>query len=56
LKQTLVGVAIGMAALAIVTDGFWNKIGAVSASLLAVVLAVVAQKVKTKFERSYTRP
>jgi len=55
LKQTLVGVAIGMAALAIVTDGFWHKIGAVSASLLAVVLAVVAQKVKTKFERSYTR-
>lgn len=55
LKQILVGVAIGMAFLAMIADNFWNQIGAVSASLLAVALAVVAQKVKTKFERSYTR-
>jgi formate-dependent nitrite reductase cytochrome c552 subunit len=56
LKQTFVGVAIGMAVFAIITDSFWNQIGAVSASLLAVALAVVAEKVKTNFERSYTRP
>ncbi|NES81577.1 MAG: Rieske 2Fe-2S domain-containing protein [Moorea sp. SIO2B7] len=54
-KQSLVGVAIGMAVLAILTDGSWIEIFSVSASLLAVILAVLAGKVKTKFERSYTR-
>ena len=46
--------AIALAALAIVTESD-TKIVAVSASLLAVVLAAMAQKVKTQFERSYTR-
>lgn len=55
LKQIFVGVAIALAALAIVTDKFESKIVAVSASLAAVVLAAVLAKVKTKFERSYTR-
>lgn len=55
LKQTLVGVAIVMAAWAIVIDGYWSQIMTVLASLLAVVLAVIAQKVKNNFERSYQR-
>ena len=54
LKSFLIGVAIALAALAIVTESD-TKIVAVSASLLAVVLAAMAQKVKTQFERSYTR-
>jgi phenylpropionate dioxygenase-like ring-hydroxylating dioxygenase large terminal subunit len=55
LKQTLVGVAIALAALAIVTDGYWVQIVALLASISAVSLAFVAEKVKTKFERSYSR-
>lgn len=54
LKFSLVGIAIALAALAIVTES-GTKIVAVSASLLAVVLAAMAQKLKTQFERSYTR-
>ncbi|MBD3562804.1 aromatic ring-hydroxylating dioxygenase subunit alpha, partial [Planktothrix sp. FACHB-1355] len=54
LKQGAIGVAIALAALAIATDGFASTM-AVSASLLAVVLAAVAEQVKTKFERSYSR-
>lgn len=54
LKSFLIGVAIALAALAIVTDSN-TKIVAVSASLLAVVSAAIAQKVKTKFEKYYTR-
>ena len=54
LKKGAIGIAIAFAALGIVTDGFSSTI-AVSVSLLAVVLAVLAEKVKTKFERSYTR-
>jgi hypothetical protein len=55
LKQTFVVVAIALFALAIVTDGSGRQIAAVSASVLAVALAVVAEKVRTKFEHSYTR-
>lgn len=55
LKQASVAVAIAMAALAIVTDSSWHQIVAVSVSLSAVALAVVAQIIKTKFERSYKR-
>ena len=55
LKQTLVGMAIALAGFAIVTDGSWIQILGVSASLSAAALAAVAEKVKTKFERSYTR-
>lgn len=49
-KHILVGVAIAGAALAILTDDSWISPVAVITSLLAVVLAFVAQKVKTKFE------
>jgi phenylpropionate dioxygenase-like ring-hydroxylating dioxygenase large terminal subunit len=64
LKQGSVGVAIAkrcceaqiaLGALAIVTDHSWYQIVAMSLSLSAVALAVVAQIVKTKFERSYQR-
>jgi hypothetical protein len=55
LKQTLVRVAIALAALAIITDSSWGQIGAVSASLSAVALAAGLGKLKTHFERSYTR-
>ncbi|MBW4632473.1 MAG: Rieske 2Fe-2S domain-containing protein [Iphinoe sp. HA4291-MV1] len=53
-KQTSVGVAIALAALAISADG-WMQILAVSASLGAVGIAVAAQKLKTHFELPYTR-
>ncbi|MBD2497416.1 Rieske 2Fe-2S domain-containing protein [Nostoc sp. FACHB-280] len=54
-KQILIGVAIALAALAILTDNSWVKPVAVAASLFAVVLAFAAQQLKTKFERAYTR-
>ncbi len=54
-KQTLVGLAIALAALGIVLDHSWIQVLVVSASVSAVLLTVVAEKVKTKFERSYTR-
>ncbi|MGK7904533.1 MAG: Rieske 2Fe-2S domain-containing protein [Hormoscilla sp.] len=53
-KQSLVGVAIALTAVAIITEGR-ASIVAVSSAILAVILAAVAQKVKTKFERSYSR-
>jgi hypothetical protein len=43
-------VAISIAALAIVTDGFWTKTGAVLASLLAIAFAVAVEQVKKQFE------
>lgn len=49
------GVAIALAALAIVTDRSWYQIVAMSLSLSAVSLAVIAHILKTKFERSYQR-
>ncbi|WGV27951.1 Rieske 2Fe-2S domain-containing protein [Halotia branconii] len=55
LKQTFIGVAIAFAAIAILVDAYYLKIATVSAALLAVGLAVFAQKLKIKFERSYTR-
>ena len=55
-KQVLVAVAIALAALAILTDDSWISLVAVSLSLSATVLAVVAGKVRTHFEHSYTRP
>ena len=54
-KQTLVGLAMALAALGLVLESSWIQLLVVSASLSAVLLAVVAEKVKTKFERSYTR-
>ncbi|MBH8554728.1 Rieske 2Fe-2S domain-containing protein [Nostocaceae cyanobacterium CENA357] len=55
LKQTFIGVAIALAAIAILVDNYPLKIATVSAALLTVGLAVFAQKLKTQFERSYTR-
>lgn len=55
LKQSLVGVAIALFAFAIIADGSTMPIAAGAASLLSVVMAMVAQKIKTHFERSYTR-
>ncbi|NER51141.1 MAG: Rieske 2Fe-2S domain-containing protein [Symploca sp. SIO1A3] len=49
-KSTLVGVAIVLAALAILSDTFWISLVAVSASLSSVALAFAAHKLKTKFE------
>ena len=55
LKQTLIGVAIALAALAIVAeDGSRGQILALLISLLAIVFSVVVTKVKTKFEHSFT--
>ncbi|MGH8001713.1 MAG: Rieske 2Fe-2S domain-containing protein [Brasilonema sp.] len=53
-KQTCVAVAIALAALAILADG-WIQLVTVLASLGAVGLAVAAEKLKTQFERPYTR-
>ncbi|BAY26695.1 Rieske [2Fe-2S] domain-containing protein [Calothrix sp. NIES-2100] len=55
LKTTFLGVAIGTAALAILADNFWLKISAVSVSFGAIALAILSQKVKTKFENAHTR-
>jgi hypothetical protein len=55
LKQGSVGVAIALAALAIVTDTSGMQIAAVSTSLFAVAMAIVAEKIKIHFVRSYTR-
>ena len=52
LKQTFIGVAIALAALAIITDGSVMQIAAVSASLLLVAMAIVAEKLKIQFQRS----
>ncbi|WP_229424379.1 hypothetical protein [Moorena producens] len=49
------GVAIALAALAIVTDGSGTELVAILGSGSAVVIATVAHQVKTHFERSYTR-
>lgn len=56
IKQILIGIAIALAAIVIVTDRPNIKIVIVILSLLSIILAVVAEKVKTKFERAYTRP
>ncbi|WP_315785376.1 Rieske 2Fe-2S domain-containing protein [Fischerella sp. JS2] len=55
LKQTFVGIAIALAALAIITDSSSIQLAAVSTSVVAVVLAIIAQKVKTRLERPYNR-
>ncbi|NER50962.1 MAG: hypothetical protein F6J92_30700 [Symploca sp. SIO1A3] len=50
MKQIFIGIAIALAALAIVTDGSWLQIATVSASVSAVIIAFVAQKLQTDFE------
>ncbi len=55
LKQILIGIAIALAAVAIITDVSQIKMVAVMSSILSVIMAVVATQVKTRFERSYPR-
>jgi phenylpropionate dioxygenase-like ring-hydroxylating dioxygenase large terminal subunit len=55
-KQTFIGGAIAFAALGILAeDSSTLQIVAIIASLFSVGLAVVAHRVKTKFEQAYTR-
>ncbi|BAY24495.1 Rieske [2Fe-2S] domain-containing protein [Calothrix sp. NIES-2100] len=54
-RKTLIGLAIALAFVAILADDSRIKIATVSTSLLVVALAAVAQQLKTKFERAYTR-
>ncbi|MBR8833050.1 MAG: Rieske 2Fe-2S domain-containing protein [Stigonema ocellatum SAG 48.90 = DSM 106950] len=54
-QQTLIGVAIALTALAILTDDLVSHITAFTA-VLAVSLAAVTEKMKIKFERPYQRP
>lgn len=49
-KQTCVGIAIALLALAILTDASWLEIAAVSGAMVAVITAVLASQIKTKFE------
>ncbi len=55
LKKTSVGMAIALATLAMVTDELASQVITISASISAIILAVVADKLKTNFECSYTR-
>jgi hypothetical protein len=55
LKQTFVGIAIALVAFAIITDSSSTQLAAVFTSVVAVVLAVIAQKVRTHLERLYNR-
>ena len=55
LKKILIGVAIALSAAAIITNISQVKIIEVILSILSVMIAVVANQVKTRFERSYTR-
>ncbi|MDZ7956890.1 MAG: Rieske 2Fe-2S domain-containing protein [Aulosira sp. DedQUE10] len=55
LRKTLIGFAIALASVAILTDDSRLKIVTVSGSLIAIALAALAQNLKTRFERAYTR-
>ncbi|MGK7883951.1 MAG: aromatic ring-hydroxylating dioxygenase subunit alpha, partial [Crocosphaera sp.] len=55
IKKVLIAVAIVLAAIALILDYSWSKYFVVAASLFSVALAVVAEQVKIKFERDYTR-
>ncbi|WP_016865865.1 MULTISPECIES: hypothetical protein [Fischerella] len=55
LKQIFVGIVIALTAFAIITDGSSIQLAAVSTSVIAVVLAIIAQKVRTRLERPYNR-
>lgn len=52
-KPILVGIAIALAALAIISDINWISLVSVALALSAVTLAFVTQKLKTKLENSY---
>ncbi|MEH2338809.1 hypothetical protein [Nostoc sp.] len=55
LKQSCIGVAIALAAVAIVADDSRIRIAAISLSIAAVVMSAMAQILKAHFQRSYTR-
>ena len=55
LKQILIVIAIALAAVVLITDVSQLKIIGVMLSLLSVIMVGVANQVKTKFERSYSR-
>ncbi|MGK7930262.1 MAG: Rieske 2Fe-2S domain-containing protein [Microcystaceae cyanobacterium] len=55
IKKILIGLAIILGALALILEHSWVEYLVVTASLLSVALAVVAEQVKIKFERGYTR-
>ncbi|MBN3908477.1 MAG: Rieske 2Fe-2S domain-containing protein [Nostoc sp. NMS1] len=54
-RQSCIGVAIALAAVAILADDSRIRIAAISASLTAIMISAMAQTLKTHFERSYTR-
>ncbi|MEH2233204.1 MAG: Rieske 2Fe-2S domain-containing protein [Nostoc sp.] len=54
-KQGCIGVAIALAAVAILADDFRIKIAAISVAIAAIVISVMAHTLKTHFEHSYTR-
>ena len=54
-KQILIGIAITLAALAIITDSRQIKILLVTLSILSVILGGIANFLKSKFELSYHR-
>lgn len=53
-EASISGMVIALAALGLILDDSWIKILVVSGAVCAVFLAVVAEKTKIKFERSYT--
>ncbi len=55
LKQILIAIAIAFAVVAIITNVSQIQMVAVMLSILSVMMAVVANQVKTRFELSYTR-
>ncbi|MDJ0511263.1 MAG: Rieske 2Fe-2S domain-containing protein [Crocosphaera sp.] len=55
IKKILIAVAILLAAIALVLDHSWVQYCLVAASLLSVALVFIAEQVKIKFERAYTR-
>ena len=55
LKQTLAATAIGLAAMAIVTDSSLTEIVALLSSLSAAAIAAVVGKFQTHLKHSYTR-
>jgi len=54
-KQSCIGVAIALAAVAILADDSGIKIATISVSVAAVAMSAIAQRFKTFFRRSYTR-
>ncbi len=55
LRQIFIGLAIALGAVAVLMEGYGIKLICVSLSLFAVILAALMGKLKTHFERTYTR-